>query len=81
MTTRLPYRYRTIAFAVIMSLCTSMIVSGILIGLYPRPGRQFLDVWLYAFMTAWPVVFTAILVIAPQVNRLLDRLVEPSQPG
>ncbi|HWT28756.1 MAG TPA: DUF2798 domain-containing protein [Methylophilaceae bacterium] len=78
MTTRLPYRYRTIAFAAVMSLCTSMIVSGILISLHPRPGKLFIDVWPSAFMTAWPVVFVAILVIAPLVNRLLDRIVEPS---
>lgn len=78
MTTRLPYRYRTIAFAAVMSLSTSMIVSGILISLHPRPGKLFIDVWPSAFLTAWPVVFVAILVIAPLVNRLLDRIVEPS---
>ena len=80
MTRRLPYRYRSVAFAAVMSLATSMIVSGILIGLHPRPGAQFLDAWPYAILTAWPVVFAAILVIAPQVNRLLDRIIEPSQP-
>lgn len=78
---RLPSRYRNIAFAAVMSLSTSMIVSGILIGLHPRPGRQFLDVWPSAFLTAWPVVFAAILLIAPLVNRLLDRIIEPSERG
>jgi hypothetical protein len=77
MTYRLPYRYRTVAFAAVMSLCTSMIVSGVLIGMHPRPGKSFLDIWPQAFLTAWPVVFVAILVIAPLVNRLLDRLVDP----
>ena len=77
MPTRLPSRHRTLAFAAVMSLCTSMIVSGVLIGLYPRPGRLFLEVWPQAFLTAWPVVFVAILVIAPLVNRLLDLIVEP----
>ena len=74
---RLPNRYRNIAFAAVMSLCTSMIVSGILIGLHPRPGKQFLEVWPAAAMMAWPVVFLAILVIAPLVNRMLDLIVEP----
>jgi hypothetical protein len=78
MTTRLPYRYRTIAFAAVMSLSTSMIVSAVLIGLHPRPGKLFMDIWPQAFLTAWPVVFIAILVIAPLVNRLLDKLVEPN---
>jgi hypothetical protein len=33
-------------------------------------------VWLEAFFTAWPIVFVAILIIAPQVNRLLNLIVE-----
>ena len=73
---KIPHRYRNIAFAALMSLCTSMIVSGILIGLHPRPGRHFLEVWPQAFLTAWPVVFVAIIVIAPQVYRLVDLIVE-----
>jgi hypothetical protein len=77
MMTRLLVRYRPLAFAAVMSLCTSMIVSAVLIGLHPRPGKPFLDIWPQAFLTAWPVVFVAILVIAPLVNRLLDKLVEP----
>lgn len=79
MAIKLPFRYRTIAFAAVMSLCTSMIVSGILISLHPRPGRTFIDLWPQAFLTAWPVVFVAILVIAPLVNRLLDQVIEPGQ--
>lgn len=73
---KLPSRYRNITFAALMSLSTSMIVSGILIGLHPRPGMPFLEVWPAAVMTAWPVVFLAILVIAPMINRMLDWIVE-----
>lgn len=76
MATRLSYRYRTPAFAAVMSLCTSMIVSGVLIALHPRPGKGFIEVWPQAFLSAWPVVFVAILVIAPLVYRLLDRVFE-----
>jgi hypothetical protein len=79
MLNRLVLRYRPFVFAAVMSLSTSMIVSAVLIGLHPRPGKLFMDIWPQAFLTAWPVVFVAILVIAPLVNRLLDRLIRRDQ--
>jgi hypothetical protein len=79
MLNRLILRYRPFVFAAVMSLSTSMIVSAVLIGLHPRPGKLFMDIWPQAFLTAWPVVFVAILVIAPLVNRLLDRLIRRDQ--
>ncbi len=37
--------------------------------------------WLGAFMTAWPIVFVAILLIAPVVNKLVGLMVEDITGG
>lgn len=69
-------RYRMVVFAIIMSASTACIVSGIIISLRMPLTSQFLTQWLTAFLTAWPIVFIAILVIAPLINKLLDLWVE-----
>ena len=73
---KIAYRYRTVLFALIMSASTALIVSGIIIFLRVQPHTHFIKVWLGAFVTAWPIVFVAILIIAPLVNRLLNLFVE-----
>lgn len=76
MTYKIAYRYRTVLFALIMSASTALIVSGIIIYLRIQPNAHFIKVWLGAFITAWPIVFVAILIIAPLVNKLLNIIVE-----
>ena len=73
---KIAYRYRTALFALMMSASTALIVSGIIIFLRIQPQTDFIKVWLGAFVTAWPIVFVAILIIAPLVNRLLNLFVE-----
>jgi len=73
---KIPSRYRTVLFAMIMSCSTALIVSGIIIFLRSSSVSLFFSQWLVAFFTAWPIVFIAILVIAPQVNKMLDLWVE-----
>lgn len=82
MTNRIPSRYRGVLFALIMSCSTALIVSAIIIYLHGA-SQAFIKVWLTAFATAWPIVFVAILLIAPQVNRLLNLFVEtnPQERG
>ena len=76
MAKKIASRYRTVLFALIMSANTALIVSGIIIFLRVKPQTGFVHVWLSAFMTAWPIVFVAILIIAPIVNKLLNLFVE-----
>jgi Protein of unknown function (DUF2798) len=73
---KIAYRYRTVLFALMMSASTALIVSGIIIYMRIQPHTDFIQVWLSAFITAWPVVFVAILIIAPLVNKLLNLFVE-----
>lgn len=76
MSRKITYRYRTMLFALIMSGCTALIVSGIIMSMHLPWDSRFLPAWLHAYFTAWPIVFVAIIVIAPRVNRLLDLFVE-----
>lgn len=74
MPNKVAYRYRTVLFALIMSANTALIVSGIIMSIHAK--SHFVTQWLGAFMTAWPIVFIAILIIAPMVNKLLNLFVE-----
>lgn len=76
MANKVAYRYRVVLFALIMSSSTALIVSGIIIYLHSAPHTRFMMKWLTAFVTAWPIVFIAILIIAPLVNKLLNLFVE-----
>lgn len=69
-------RYRTILFALIMSFSTALIVSGTIIYLNAELNDDFVARWLGAFISAWPIVFAAILVMAPIVNKFLDIFIE-----
>jgi len=73
---KVAFRYRSMLFALMMSCSTALIVSGIIIYLHSDSQNHFLVRWLGAFITAWPIVFVAILLIAPNVNKLLDLFVE-----
>lgn len=76
MTNKLAYRYRTALFGLVMSCNTTLIVSGIIMYLHSESHTHFIALWFGAFFTAWPIVFIAILLIAPQVNKLLSLFVE-----
>ena len=76
MLNKISYRYRPILFASVMSCNTALIVSGIIMYLHTESKVHFVKQWLGAFITAWPIVFIAILIIAPAVNKLLNLFVE-----
>ncbi len=66
-------RYRRILFALVMSGCTALIVSGVIIFLQTESLYTFLQAWGTGFVTAWPIVFFSILTLAPLINRFLDK--------
>ena len=76
MDNKIAYRYRTLLFALIMSCNTALIVSGMIIYLHSVTTLNFIKQCLGAFITTWPIVFIAILIIAPIVNKLLNLFVE-----
>lgn len=76
MMAKIPKKFRAIVFAAIMSLFTVLIVSCILTFRHYGLASDFLVHWLSGFATAWPLVFVAILLVAPMVNKLVDQLVD-----
>ncbi|HAJ73137.1 MAG TPA: DUF2798 domain-containing protein [Methylophilaceae bacterium] len=76
MAKKIPLRYRTLIFALIMSFNTSAIVSAVIISLHTQTLAQFVRVWPLSFAIGWPLVFVAILIIAPLVNKFLDLFIE-----
>lgn len=78
MAKKIPFRYRVYCFALVMSFFTSMIVSATVISLRTSALEGFLHIWLSSFAIAWPIVFVAILIIAPLVNKLLNVFIEPA---
>lgn len=76
MSFKIPRRFKAIVFAAIMSVFTVMLVSATLTFRHFGLHNDFVGHWLSAFATAWPLVFVAILVVAPLVTKLVDKIVD-----
>ncbi|HEY8119463.1 MAG TPA: DUF2798 domain-containing protein [Methylophilaceae bacterium] len=59
-----------------MSFTTAFILSGALSYLHAPPGAFIMKNWFNAFITAWPLVFISIMVIAPLVDKFINLIVE-----
>jgi hypothetical protein len=51
-----------------MSLITTLIVSGVITASRVGLDNQYVDHWMKGFFLAWPIVFIAVLVIAPCIE-------------
>jgi len=65
---------KRIAFALIMGIVTTGIISFTLISINVGYVEKFLNIWLRSWALAHMVVIPAILLIAPRVQQLVDRL-------
>lgn len=63
-----------IAFALLMGIITTCIISFTLISINVGFTAMFLRIWLRSWATAYLVVIPAILIIGPRVQALVDRL-------
>ena len=63
-----------IAFALIMGIITTGIISFTLVSVNIGYGGRFLQIWLRSWALAYLVVIPAILIIGPQVQKLVDNL-------
>ena len=63
-----------IAFAMIMGVVTTAIISFTLITINVGFGDKFLKIWLRSWLTAYAVAIPAILIIGPWVQVLVDNL-------
>jgi hypothetical protein len=63
-----------IAFALIMGIVTTGIISFTLVSVNLGFGPNFMKVWIRSWALAYVVVIPAILVIGPLVQKLVDRM-------
>lgn len=71
---------KKIAFAMIMGIVTTCIVSFSLIAINIGFPDNFLQIWIKSWMIAYVVAIPAILVIAPQIEKLVNRFFRDEVP-
>jgi low affinity Fe/Cu permease len=62
-----------LAFALIMGIITTCIISFTLVSVNIGFGPMFMRIWLRSWAIAYLVAIPAILIIAPRVQKLVDR--------
>ena len=67
-------RYKTIIFAILMSLVTSSVVSSIVVVSTRQTFESFFYFWTPSFLKSWPIVFILILIFVPFINKILNTL-------
>lgn len=65
-----------IAFAIIMGIVTTGIISFTLISVNIGFTEKFFPIWLKSWGVAYLVVIPAILIIGPRVQNLVDKLLK-----
>jgi hypothetical protein len=63
-----------IAFAMIMGIITTGIISFTLISINIGFVEKFLNIWLRSWGTSYPVVIPCILLISPKVQALVNTI-------
>jgi hypothetical protein len=63
-----------IAFAMIMGVITTCIISFTLVAVNVGFNERFVTVWLRSWAIAYAAVIPAILIIGPQIQKLVDYL-------
>lgn len=69
---------KKIAFALLMGIITTCIISFTLISINVGFTEKFVAIWLRSWLTAYLVVIPAILLIGPVVQKQVDRLFKNS---
>ncbi|GJD93617.1 DUF2798 domain-containing protein [Methylobacterium iners] len=71
---KIPRRYASVLFALIMSLSLSAALSAAITAVNTGIDAGFLGRWLHAYALAWSFAFPAVTLLAPRVRTLVDRL-------
>lgn len=71
---------RKIAFAMIMGVITTCIISFLLIAINVGFTEKFFKIWIKSWLLSYTIAIPAILIIAPRIERLVDFLFkDPSE--
>jgi len=71
-------KYSNLLFGGMLSIIMVTIISGAVVivnqGVTPELPNQ----WLKGFITAWPIAFPTVLIVAPQVRKIVSKLTTPA---
>lgn len=67
---------KKIAFALLMGIVTTGIISFSLISINLGFGNNFFQIWLKSWLMAYLIVIPAILLIGPKIQMLVDKYLE-----
>ena len=76
---KIPARYGNLLFGGLLSVIMVTVISGTVIMVTQGIGPDFFGDWLKGFMTAWPIAFPTVLVVAPFVRSIVVKLTDASQ--
>lgn len=71
----IPKRYEFIVFGLFTSLLMSFLISGVISYVNIGLVENFIFLWLEAFYKAFFVAFPSILLVVPQVRKIVRKLV------
>lgn len=71
---KIPARYSNLLFGGLLSAIMVTVVSGAVVIVTQGINRDFLHHWAEGFLTAWPVAFPTVVVVAPLVRKLVNKL-------
>ena len=81
MSLKISPRYSDLLFGGMLSMIMVTIISGAVVLVTHGLGPEFPARWLKGFVTAWPIAFPTVLVVAPLVRKFVAYLTtDPAQP-
>jgi hypothetical protein len=63
-----------IAFALIMGIITTCIISFTLVAVNIGFGASFIKIWLRSWLIAYIIVIPSLLIIAPKIQKLVGQI-------
>ena len=71
---RISAKYSNLLFGGLLSIIMVTIISGAVVLVNQGVSQEFPNQWLKGFITAWPVAFLTVLIVAPQVRKIVSKL-------
>jgi hypothetical protein len=73
---KIPARYSNLLFGGLLSFIMVTVVSGTVVLINQGYDAEFFARWFRGFITAWPIAFPTVLVVAPFVRRVVAKITE-----
>ncbi len=72
-------RYANLLFGALLSAIMVSIISCVVLLLNQGLSADFPLRWLKSFASTWPIAFPTVLVVAPRVRRIVNRLTQEAR--